>query len=711
MASSSLGALTLDLIARVGGFIQGMDKAARHSDKKTKEMQRQWRDVRRFIMQVGSALGVAFSARAFQQMISNSANLIDSLAKTASAIGVPIERLQALGTIAELTGTNADQLSVNLERMQRRLGELARGGGKGTADALADIGLNIKEIVNLSADRQLEEIAKAFASVENATVRASIANDLFGRDGVRMLKLLNHLSTDGLQPMQNELERLGFLLTSEGAARVEQMNDSLTMLGKFSQGVSQQMTVALAPAIQAVAWSLTDAAKESGGFRDEFEAAADKIIRAAAFIQDAIAGFGIVMQATGRGMAVVLLSMELGLWQLADAIVNGPINSINTLINLMNRVRGVNIGSVGPMFERPTQQIAMLKQAIEEGVRDIDEGLMRSLPGSGLIERYEKAKQQAEEAGRKAGERFSAAFDVVAGKSKGAKKVVDEAARELQRLMDAGKRVYEETRTPIEQLGLRIEELNVLLEVGAITWDTYARAIFKAQEDFDKTTESFKRMQSLMEAGKRVFEETRNPAEILAARIEHLNELVSVGAIDWDTYARAVTKAQEEFSKSGDKMSEFAVQAARNIQTAFADFLFDPFESSLRDMASNFARTLHRMVSELLAQQILLSFFGMMGGGNAGSIWTAMAGGIAGARAEGGPVSPGKAYLVGERGPELFVPNTAGNVQANGTGGVRIINVIDPNLVADYMAGSGGDRVVLNVLERNRSTVRQMVVG
>lgn len=38
---------------------------------------------------------------------------------------------------------------------------------------------------------------------------------------------------------------------------------------------------------------------------------------------------------------------------------------------------------------------------------------------------------------------------------------------------------------------------------------------------------------------------------------------------------------------------------------------------------------------------------------------------IAGARAAGGPVSGGKTYLVGERGPELFTPNTGGQIIPN----------------------------------------------
>jgi phage-related minor tail protein len=44
-------------------------------------------------------------------------------------------------------------------------------------------------------------------------------------------------------------------------------------------------------------------------------------------------------------------------------------------------------------------------------------------------------------------------------------------------------------------------------------------------------------------------------------------------------------------------------------------------------------------------------------------------------RATGGPVAPGRAYRVGERGPELFVPTASGRVEATGTGGGREVRV------------------------------------
>jgi len=38
-------------------------------------------------------------------------------------------------------------------------------------------------------------------------------------------------------------------------------------------------------------------------------------------------------------------------------------------------------------------------------------------------------------------------------------------------------------------------------------------------------------------------------------------------------------------------------------------------------------------------------------------------------RATGGPVAPGRAYMVGERGPELFVPTASGRIETGGAAG------------------------------------------
>jgi phage-related minor tail protein len=77
---------------------------------------------------------------------------------------------------------------------------------------------------------------------------------------------------------------------------------------------------------------------------------------------------------------------------------------------------------------------------------------------------------------------------------------------------------------------------------------------------------------------------------------------------------------------------------------------------------------------------------GQSGGGNLGLLGQVLLSALgASGRATGGPVAPARAYLVGERGPELFVPTAGGRVEAARGGGreVRIsITVNAPGAAA-----------------------------
>lgn len=77
-----------------------------------------------------------------------------------------------------------------------------------------------------------------------------------------------------------------------------------------------------------------------------------------------------------------------------------------------------------------------------------------------------------------------------------------------------------------------------------------------------------------------------------------------------------------------------------------------------------------------IAAAALRSGLDSIGGGRQGGAGgllgglSALLGNVLGApgRATGGPVSPGRAYRVGERGPELFVPTTSGRIETGGAG-------------------------------------------
>lgn len=140
------------------------------------------------------------------------------------------------------------------------------------------------------------------------------------------------------------------------------------------------------------------------------------------------------------------------------------------------------------------------------------------------------------------------------------------------------------------------------------------------------------------------------------------------------TMAKSVENMLDNMMEADALFETFAQQAASNIQSAFADFLFDPFSNGLKGMVKGFIDAIRRMIAELMASYLLRQFFQWMSGfgGFAGSVGTAAVKALTG-RAMGGPVSSGTPYMVGERGPELFVPGSSGTIVPNhAMGGVTV---------------------------------------
>lgn len=155
-------------------------------------------------------------------------------------------------------------------------------------------------------------------------------------------------------------------------------------------------------------------------------------------------------------------------------------------------------------------------------------------------------------------------------------------------------------------------------------------------------------------------------------------------------------EAQREFSYGwNDAFRRFADDA--NNAAKQANMIFNRLTSGLEDLFVNFAKTgrlsfrslINGIVEDILRSQIrqiiaqLLPTFG--GGGGSGKKSGGLLGGaiIPGFLADGGPALANKPYIVGERGPELFVPNTSGTVVPNdslGGGSMTVtynINAVD----------------------------------
>gem|GEM_PF-2173226 len=111
---------------------------------------------------------------------------------------------------------------------------------------------------------------------------------------------------------------------------------------------------------------------------------------------------------------------------------------------------------------------------------------------------------------------------------------------------------------------------------------------------------------------------------------------------------------------------------------------------SLQDVATNL---LQKIANQLLDIAVNLALFGVKSG-------TGTGGGLLGFlfRANGGPVNNGSPYIVGERGPELFVPNSSGTIIPNnklGGGGGDVSVTVNVDASGSQVQGNEGQAKAL----------------
>ena len=178
-------------------------------------------------------------------------------------------------------------------------------------------------------------------------------------------------------------------------------------------------------------------------------------------------------------------------------------------------------------------------------------------------------------------------------------------------------------------------------------------------------------------------------AEIDRLRMEGLEEIV----IDVQRRFTAPVKAEME------EISEASKQAARNIQDAFAEFFFDPFDKGLKGVVEGFLNAMRTMLANKAATEafnFLSSLFNNAGGGGGlsraigktkslpgkkdGGSWTV--GGVGGADSQlvAFKASPGERVSVSKGGGGSGNVNINQTIDARGADEARIMRVLPPIL-------------------------------
>lgn len=177
-----------------------------------------------------AGLGVTLSAGGFVAFIKNAIDTADHLNKLSQKIGISVEALSTLRFAAELSDVSLESLQKSIKSLSQNILEANSGIGDG-AQVFDALGISVKNADGTlkSTEQVLLEVADIFATLEDGTIKTTLAVKLFGKTGQDMIPLLNQ-GKAGIEQLKLEAERLGLKLDKETAKSAEVFNDNLIAL-------------------------------------------------------------------------------------------------------------------------------------------------------------------------------------------------------------------------------------------------------------------------------------------------------------------------------------------------------------------------------------------------------------------------------------------------------------------------------------------------
>lgn len=521
MASTKIGGIFVNVTARADSFIKGMKQAESRTQKLG-------RAVSRVSKLVGGAFVAGTGAAAAGLVALTKAGLqsADNLAKTADKLGIATEKLAAYRLAGEQAGVANAAFDKGLELMLRNISDAADGVGEAQA-AFKKLNLDPEALRTAGTANALKAISDSFKNVSNASDRAAISADIFGRSGVGLINLLKD-GASNLEEFERVADAIGLSLSRVDAKKIENANDALNIAKKFFVGIGQQLAARIAPMITRIVQQTTDWAERTGavqgliGFIGEFTKRtlitvghlADAFSAMWNVAKGGLLAFTSFFYESTRGIlkAIQVVAEKIGLAfelpefvdSFGDALQHETLASFKKAGDLFS---GISDGTgTGGRIEAWIEETARLGESVaaagiqidsmrdslssagEEGnkrfsdIRKIIDGIAERVATIGLNDR-QKTLRKLFQAGAGPAQIFQAInlFNEEARKTK-ALELSNEIAKITEEFENLGKTNIDKTLEKLDKLGLSAEQRSNLRDM--------LEAIEESQKRLKKTTES-----------------------------------------------------------------------------------------------------------------------------------------------------------------------------------------------------------------------------
>ncbi len=423
MASRSLGTLTLDLIAKVGGFVAGMDAAERRSEKWRKEVEKN-------AAKVGAAIGAATAAgiTALAALTVSTVRNANEIANLASVANASTTEFQKYAAGAKLVGIEQEKLADIFKDVNDKVGDFLNTGG----GALADFFENVAPKVGVTADqfRNLsgpQALGLYVSSLEKAKVSQSDMTfylEAIASDATALLPLLRN-NAEGFKTFGDAAQAAGAILDEKTIKSANELQAATWLVEQSAAGLKNQLSTALIPILSDLADSIFDVTKEGTAMVSVGEFVADSFRWIAKTAIGAVAAFELVGKSIAGAAATARAAFDGVTWL---ELASGPAGLAKRLAQNWDGIKA-GVGVAAEDLSNTVSKYAGIMDSIDRAGTGGTNGQVAQ-----LAETLASLREQANKPG---------AFKALTKEQKEAGKEAEAAAKKLQSAYETVEQSYQ----------------------------------------------------------------------------------------------------------------------------------------------------------------------------------------------------------------------------------------------------------------------------
>ncbi|MFV3326706.1 phage tail tape measure protein [Pseudomonas sp. NY15372] len=247
MASRSLGTLTLDVIAQVGGFVSGMDKAERSSQKWRKEVEKNAKAAG-----VAIGAGIAAGVAALATFTVSTVQAATEISRFSAVAGSSTTEFQKYAAGAQAVGVENEKLADILKDVNDKIGDFLLNGGGELQDFFKTIapkvGVTAEQFRNLSGPQALQLFATSLQKAGLSQAEMTQQMESLANDATLLLPLLRDNGA-GFAVLGEAAEKAGAIMDESTIRATQDLAAAGWLAQQSMDGIKNQLAASLMPTL------------------------------------------------------------------------------------------------------------------------------------------------------------------------------------------------------------------------------------------------------------------------------------------------------------------------------------------------------------------------------------------------------------------------------------------------------------------------------